>query len=83
METMRSCLVEKNTTGVLIASVHQNSSILQNKVMENPGRGMRALTREMGVAISLMNLATNKDLRYQKYKKCKGQLLSEKGQETI
>ena len=50
--------------------------------MEDPGKGMRALAQEMGVAVSTMKLALNEDLRYHSYKRRKGQLLTEKAREN-
>lgn len=37
---------------------------LQEKVLRNPGIGIRALAREMNVSTSTMKLALNEDLRY-------------------
>lgn len=49
--------------------------------MENPGKGMRALAREMSIAVSTMKLALNEDLRYYSYMSPK--CLTEKAQELL
>ena len=54
----------------------------QERVLKNPGIGIRALAREMNVSTSTMKLAPNEDLRYYSYKRCKGQLLTEKAREN-
>ncbi len=51
---------------------------LEQKVLEDPGIGIRALSRELNVSPSTMKHALNEDLRYYSYKRRKGQLLTEK-----
>src|SRR5215510_10665728 len=45
---------------------------LQEKVLEDPGKGIRALARDVGVAPATMKLVLNEDLRYHSYRKRKG-----------
>ena len=78
METTRLWLEESNITDDLIAFVQQNSPKICKKVLEDPGIGIRASSRELNVSASIMKLALNKDLRYYSYKRRRGQLLPEK-----
>ena len=55
---------------------------LQDKVIEDPGKRIRALAREMGVGIATMKMALNEDLRYFSYKRRKGQLITSNQGET-
>ena len=55
---------------------------LQDKVMENPSKGIRALAREMGVGDATMKLDLNEDLRYHSYKRRKGQILTANAKEN-
>ena len=42
---------------------------LQKKVMEDPGIGIRVVSRDLDVSASTMKLAFNEDLRYYSYKR--------------
>ena len=55
---------------------------LQKKVLEDPGIGIRAFSRELIASVSTMKLALNEDLGYHSYKRRKGQLLTEKAHEN-
>ena len=55
---------------------------MQKKVLEEPGIGIRALSRELNVLTSTMKLALNEYLRSYSYKRCIGQLLPEKTREN-
>ena len=50
--------------------------------MEDPGIGIRALSCELDVSVSTVNLALNEDLRYYSYKHHRGQLITEKASEN-
>lgn len=63
---------------------------LQEKVMEDTGKGMQVLVQEMGITISNMNLALNVNLYYQSYKRCNNKKKKkglrkpfDKGKETL
>ena len=50
---------------------------LQKKVLEDPGNGIRDLSRELNVSASTVKLVLNEDLRYHSHKHRRGQLLTE------
>ena len=49
---------------------------LQEKVIQDPSKGIRVLSSEMGVGVATMKMALNEDLRYFSYKRRKGQLIT-------
>ena len=49
--------------------------------LADPGVGIRALARDVGVAPSTVKVALNEDLRYASYKRRRGQLITAKTHE--
>ena len=77
METTWLWLEESNIADDLIEFVQKNSSEICRKVLEDPGIGIGALSRDLIISASTMKLALNDDLHYYSCKRHRGQLLTE------
>ena len=51
---------------------------LQRKVVEDPSKSATKLAEEMGVGSTTTEVCINQDLRFNFYKRCKGQILTQK-----
>ena len=56
---------------------------LKKKVEDNPSRSATKLAEEMGVGLTTIKICINEDIRYRFYKRCQGQILTQKAQKWL